>query len=172
MKVSCALVVCLLVVVAAAGPARAQSQRRVRALDDTAAAALDRGLAHSPLFRRLIADLEASDLIVHVITGISLPANAAGATRLASPGLRDRYVRVTISGDIPRAQRPAILAHELQHACEIARSQARDTAAIRMLFQTIGKPGESPTETYETDAAIKAGIEVWLDLIESPLRMR
>ena len=164
MKVSCALVVCWLVVVAAPFPAAAQSQRRVRALDVAAAAALERGLVHSPLFRRLVAELEASDLIVHVVTGIALPAKAAGVTRLVWAGPRDRYVRIMISGDLPRAQRPAILAHELQHACEIARSPARDTAAVRSLFQTIGQPGDSPSETYETDAAIDAGIEVWLDL--------
>jgi hypothetical protein len=165
MKVSFALVVCVVVVVALTVlPAGGQPVVRVRALDVLAEAALERGRSDSSLFRELVAELEASDVIVHVITAVGLPATAVGTTRLSSAGPQHRYVRVTISADLPAHEQTAILGHELQHACEIARSPARDTATIRTLYQSIGQRVDSWREAYETTAAIEAGLRVWSEL--------
>src|SRR4029453_7228096 len=125
MKVSSALFVCAVVAVALSGsPAGAQSVIRVRPLDGLAETALERGLSDSPLFRDLVTELENSDVIVHVVTAAGLPATAVGTTRLSSSGPSYRYVRVTISAELPAHKQTAILGHELQHACEIARSGA------------------------------------------------
>jgi hypothetical protein len=164
MQVSWALVVCVLFAVAVAPPAGARPLSRVRALDRSAEAALNRGLSSSPHFRRLVAEIEASDLIVHVMIAISLPGSVDGATQLISAGRDDRYVRILLSSDVQRGHRTTILAHELQHACEIARSGARDAAAVRRLYETIGRVVESQSETYETTAAIEAGLQVWSEL--------
>jgi hypothetical protein len=152
------------VVAVAVLPSTAQPIARVRPLDEIAQAALHRGLSGSSLFQHLVAQLEASDLIVHVITAAGLQASAAGTTRLSSAGLQHRYVRVTIATELTPEEQTAILGHELQHACEIARSEARDTSAIRTLFQAIGRRVESSHEAYETTAAIAAGSRVWTEL--------
>ncbi len=73
-------------------------------------------------------------------------------------------MRVTISAELPAHKQTAILGHELQHACEIARSGARDTVTIRRLFESIGQRVDSWREAYETTAAIEAGARVWSEL--------
>jgi hypothetical protein len=167
MQLSWTLVACVLSAVVVAPPAEARPLSRVRALDKSAQAALNRGLSSSSHFRRLVAEIEASDLIVHVMIAISLPGSADGATQLTSAGRDDRYARILLSSDVPREHRTAILAHELQHACEIARSGARDAAAVRRLYETIGRAVDSQSETYETTAAIEAGLQVWSELYPS-----
>ena len=164
MRVSCALFVYVVFVFTIPRVSGAQELLRVRALDGPAEAALDRGRSQSSLFRELVARLEASDLIVHVMTTVSLPMQAAGTTRLSSSVRGHRYVRITISAQLSRVEQTAILAHELQHACEIAGSPARDTDAIRALYQSIGQRVESWFEAYETTQAIDAGNAVWIDL--------
>ena len=164
MRVSCVLFVYVVFVVAVSRVSGEHQLLRVRALDGTAEAALDRGLSQSSLFRELVAHLEASNLIVHVMTTVSLPMQAAGTTRLSSSRPEFRYVRITVSAQLSREEQVAILAHELQHACEIAGSPARDTASVRALYQRIGQRVESWFEAYETTAAIDAGSTVWSDL--------
>ena len=161
MKVS--LVVSLVLVVCASLEARAQSAR-IRALDEIARMALEEGLSGSPEFRRLASELGDSDLIVHVMSVDTLPGKAAGTTLLTSSGDRHRYVRVSLLNHLAPDDRIAILGHELQHACEIARSDAHDTASVRSLFRSIGQRVEATREAYETTAAIDAGTRVWHDL--------
>ena len=171
MRLSCALVLALAAVVVPP-PAAAQSPTRIRTLDVSAGAALEEGLERSSRFRSLVAAIEGSDLIVHVVTSIELPGGAVGATRLAWATTDTRYVRIAISADLPREQRIAILAHELQHACEIAGSDVRDEESMRLLFRSIGRLVDSATgDLYDTPAAIAAGDQVWAEL-QSPLHMR
>ena len=168
MKVSLALVVSSVLVVLFPFAAAAQLSARIRPLDDAARVSLEDGLANSTMFRRLASEIDDSDLIVHVTTSPArLPGKAAGTTRLSSAGIRHRYVRITIASDLRPDDRTAILGHELQHACEIARSRARDTDAIRTLYQTIGQRVDSTGEAYDTTAAVDAGVRVWFDLQRS-----
>jgi hypothetical protein len=57
-----------------------------------------------------------------------------------------------------------VLAHELQHAWEIARSDVRDTDGMRALFEAIGRPSPAERAAYETDAAIKVSRVVWFEV--------
>ena len=172
MKVSCVLVVSSLLVVLAPVVAAAQPLSRVRALDDLASAAVDRGLSHSAAFRRLVEEIEASDLIVHVLTKSSLPPGIVGTTRMSFAGASHRYVRIVVDAGLSPEDHIVILGHELQHACEIARSRARNTAAIRSLYRLIGRKVSSTQEAYETSAAIEAGAQVWFDLHHGSRSMR
>jgi hypothetical protein len=164
MKVSFALALSSVLVVVFPVAAAAQLSARIRPLDEGARASLEDGLENSSVFRRLASEIDDSDLIVHVITLPGLPGRAAGTTRLSYTGGRYRYVRVTISSELPPDQRTAILGHELQHACEIARSHARDTDAMRELYQAIGHRVDPWREAYDTAAAVEAGTRVWFDL--------
>ena len=58
----------------------------------------------------------------------------------------------------------AMLAHELQHARELAESGARSSAAVQALYRRIGTGSHGLDDGYETTAAIDAGRRVWNEL--------
>jgi hypothetical protein len=111
-----------------------------------------------------VAKLQASNVIVHVETRTVLPFGAAGTTRLAGATASHRYVRIIVFRDPLPVIRLAVLGHELQHACEIARSQARDTNGMRALFTAIGRPSPGEEATFETEAAILVSRAVWFEV--------
>lgn len=152
---------CALLFLLAASP-----DDRVRSLDPWAADALRLGSERSQTFRELIAQLEESDVIVYVETRTLLLRRAAGSTRLAAATASRRYVRVVLSRDSLMFDRVAVLAHELQHAVEIARSEVKDDGAMQALFNTIGRPSDSDWTAYETEAAIEAGRVVRSELFD------
>jgi len=141
-----------------------QGIEHVRPLDPWATEALELGLAGSALMRELVAALDASDVIVHIETKALLPSYAAGTTRLGGATASYRYVRIVVNRDMLPVARAAVLGHELQHAREIAQSQADDTRGMYALYSAIGQrvPGEGIT--FETEAAANAGMTVWFEL--------
>jgi hypothetical protein len=150
---------CLFVCLLAAG-----EPGRVRPIDAWAADALRLGLERSPTLRDLVAELEASDVIVHVETRTTLPLHAAGTTRLAAVTDSVRYVRIVLLRDPLPVSRVAVLGHELQHAVEIARSAVRTDAGMRQLFTTIGRPSPGERTAFETEAAIHVTRAVWFEV--------
>jgi hypothetical protein len=136
---------------------------RVRALDPWAIESFERIAARSPLARQLIHRLEQSDLIVHIVTATVMPSNVAGTTRFVSRQGSYRYVRVAIDRQLLPESRAAILGHELQHALEIAVSDAADHDGVRRLYQRIGHR-VAGREHFETLAAMTAGRRVWSEL--------
>jgi hypothetical protein len=107
----------------------------------------------SPTVRRLLAELERSDLIVYLQVQPGRLVHT-GTTALLSSGGAVRYVKVNIylyfvSDSIPW------LAHELQHAVEIASApDVRDADGVIRLYKRIGDPGEHGLHSFETIAAI------------------
>jgi len=148
-------------------------ERRVRPLDMWAVEAFDRGRARSAVIRSLIDTLEQSDLIVHVQTVTTLPQGTAGQMRLSYDAGLCRYVRIHLQRSLLPDERAAILAHELQHALELAQSSARDNEAVRALFERIGRHAGSD-DVFETAAARVAGIKAWSELrgVPVPAHMR
>jgi hypothetical protein len=160
MKSLCVLVVSALLgggAVAAQGP-------RVRPLDQLASAAYDRGHRQSPRFRALVSELDASDLIVHIVTTTGLPSDVAGITRLVGQFGGSRYVRIDLARSLTPTGRVAILAHELQHACELARSDAGSSTDLRSLYRVIGREAGGGAERFETVGAERMGRLVWVEL--------
>ena len=93
------------------------STAHVRGLDHRAALLLDDGRTRSATFRRLCDTLEQSDVIVLVKTGtLKTPAQTMFVS--AKPGAR--FVRITLALPEMDDVLLAWLAHELQHAVEIA----------------------------------------------------
>ena len=161
MKTSCVLGVSMVMV---AVTAAAQPLPRVRALDLVATIALERGREESPRFRALVAELEDSDVIVHVVASPTLPAGVIGTMRfVARPG-ETRYVRIDLAALAGPDLRVATLAHELQHACEIARSTAGSHGDVRDLYRVIGRAVPGVRDAFETDSAQRAGWDVWGEL--------
>ena len=184
MKPLCVFLVWILV----SGAALTAQAPRVRLIDPLASMAYIRGHDQSGTFRALVAELEASDLIVHIVTATGLPGSVAGTTRFAGRGGESRYVRIDLSAVVSKwvgetekridlaawltaKQRVSILAHELQHACEIARSGARSSSAIDALFRAIGTSTTIPGG-FETAQAEAAGRTVWIELDAWRVRTR
>jgi hypothetical protein len=161
MKASCVLVVSML---AAALPARAQPAPHVRALDPIAGMALERGVNESARFRALLDQLGASDLIVHVVATPALPLGRMGTMRFVARLGDTRYVRIDLASMAPPDLRVATLAHELQHACEVAQSDAGSHDAVRRLYRAIGQAVPGARDAFETDGAQQAAAQVWGEL--------
>jgi hypothetical protein len=123
----------------------------VRPVDALAAELFERALAQSATVHHLVQALEASDVIVHVTTARQMPPGIGGMTRFVTSRGGYRYVRITIAGDLPWQARVALLAHELQHASEIAQSGAGDIGGLRALF---GRSGLTEGTFFETRMAI------------------
>lgn len=161
MKASYVLVVSLAMGVV---PARAQVVSHVRPLDDISAAALERGVQASPRFRALLDDLDASDVIAHVVASPALPFGMTGAMRFVAQRGGIRYIRIELSTLAAPDTRVATLAHELYHARELALSPAGSQDEVRGLYRAIGHAVPGPHEAYETYAAQRAGAAVWSEL--------
>jgi hypothetical protein len=85
-------------------------------------------------------------------------------TRLAGQAGEYRYVRVTLNPALPPDYRAAILGHELEHACELARSRAADLRAVRALYASIGHAIRGATDAFETRAALETELRIWREL--------
>jgi hypothetical protein len=132
-----------------------------RPLDPISAEALDCALARSVVARSLVATLEASNVIVHIVSSRQMPAGIGGTTRFVGARGGYRYVRITIGTDLPKPDRIAILAHELQHACEIAASEAEDVEGLRQMFT---RAGSRDGTFFETSGAIAVERRVRLEI--------
>jgi len=89
-------------------------------------------------------------VIVHIVSSRELGSQLGGTTRFVASRGGYRYVRITLNAQLPKGMRTAILAHELQHAWEIAASNAEDTDSVRRLFE---KEGSRDGDLFETRAA-------------------
>jgi hypothetical protein len=137
---------------------------RVRPLGPIATLAVDRGRQQSARFRALVGELESSDMIVHIVATPSMPLGIIGTMRFVARLGDTRYIRIDLAAMAPPDLRVATLAHELQHACEVARSHAGSHAAVRLLYRAIGREVPGSRDAYETDGAQHIGAEVWAEL--------
>ena len=125
--------------------------------------AIATALEGSPTFRSIVERIDGSDVIVHMTCGYFKSATMAGRTMLSSAGPDVRYVRVQILCDQSPQALMAIVAHELQHAAEIASARAViDDNSFGRLYRKIGFPTCLSPETnqFETPAAVEAGRRV------------
>lgn len=132
-----------------------------RPLDTLSAEALARAMERSAIARSLVRRLEASNVIVHIESSRTLPLGISGMTRFVASRGGFRYLRITIGTDLPDRARTAILAHELQHACEVADSPADDAEGLRGVFE---HQGHRSGDFFETTAAIATERNVRMEL--------
>lgn len=137
---------------------------QVRLLDPVSMVAFENGMRRSPTFRGLVADLQSSDVIVHVVTTLDLPPGVVGTTRFAAERGGWRYVRIHLATSLARKARTAALAHELQHAREIAHSSARSNQAVFSFYSSRGRQSSAMQDGWETAAAEAAERAVWAEL--------
>ena len=132
-----------------------------RPIDPISAETLAHAIERSAVTRTLIEHLESSNVIVHIVTAAQMQSGIGGTTRFVTSRGGYRYLRITLAAGLPLKHRSAILAHELQHAWEVARSPATDVAALKRLFET---EGHREGDYYETRAAIEIERTVRMEL--------
>ena len=139
--------------------------RHVRAVDTRITHAIADGLRRSETFTGLMQALDRSDVIVYIETAPGLPASIAGRMLIVAARSHQRYLRIQIAGRVRGNELIALLAHELQHALEVAASPAvRDEPSLIALYEAIGNRG-SVAHRYDTNAAQDTGRRVRLELI-------
>jgi hypothetical protein len=163
----CRFSILLLVFSVFGAPASAQNSTHVRTSDPRMRRAIHDGVSRSTLFRDLVAQLDASDVIVYVEAEFLLPQHLQGRLTWLSAVGGQRYVRVGIACALAGPQQIAILAHELQHATEIASAEGViDEVSLAEEYRRIGfaSAGVNGSAGYDSRAAIDAGRRVWQEL--------
>jgi hypothetical protein len=133
----------------------AASHRHVRASEPRILTLIDAGLSRSATFRSLVAMLDESDVIVYVEAKTSRQ-NLGGYLAhevVARGGYRYLHIAVETKGSEGRLV--PLLAHELQHAVEVAKApEAIDAASLQQLFVRLSVQfGCGGTTCSETQAA-------------------
>lgn len=130
----CSLAILMLVpAVALADP-----DPNVRTTDPLARQTLAEALSRSAVVRALVAELQSTNLIVHITTTTPLPFGLRGMTRFVVSRGGYRYVRITIASNMRDQLRLMLLGHELEHAREIGQSTVNDAQDLFRLLEARG----------------------------------
>ncbi len=141
---------------------------RIRPLGEHAALTVQRGVSHSPTFREIAARLERSDVVVYVSVEPRLPGRCAGATRFVGATPRIRFLHIALDPDLSPKELVALLAHELQHAIEVADApEVRDLDSFRQYYEQHGFRDQR-VGTYDSQAARETGRRVRAELASAP----
>jgi hypothetical protein len=164
----------LLTVVSAASPAAAAephspSPSNVRA--DTAGMKqlIADGAAGSAAFRALVDAINRSDLVVYVECRLFPQRELRGRLGLVSATRGGRFAVIEIACYQAHGSPLAILAHELQHAAEVASAPwVVDTKTFERFYAATGELVSRDTwsRAYETSAAVESARQVQRELRE------
>jgi hypothetical protein len=127
---------------------------RTRAMCPSILALIDEAADRSRAVRRLLKSIERTDLVVYVLEHDS-PIRSGPVSSLSFVRTQghDRYVAIRIDSErLSPDERVVWLAHELQHAIEVAKApRVRDARALAELYGRIG--WSHAVDRYETTAA-------------------
>ena len=144
---------------------------RLRPLDAESLQLLDAGIRQSPTLRQLAAELESADVIVHIMTTVPRGQQPTAALQFVTYGGSFRFVRVGIAKNVSQRRAIALLAHELQHAREVAGSPSIvDEASFESHYRRVGMVVDygSGHRTYDTNAARHTEGLVLAELTDRP----
>lgn len=148
----------------------------VRTTDPVIGAALNDGLLRSEVIRRLVDVIDASDVIVYLARG-DCPNRAIACLMMAGGGPGIRYVRINFRLPIGLGQAggwfkddlSVSMAHELQHAAEIAGwPEVVDRASLQATYARRGL--DQGGMRLDTNAARKAGDDRRAELLRGRRR--
>jgi len=165
-----ALGVCAGLSLGAAGNPAAQDDDlpRLRTLDKPLARLIQQGLHESPTFQRLVEDVQRSDLIVYVERHNRFRDGKSGSIQLVGTRGGQRYVRVALSSLLNPREIVVLLAHELQHATELASApHVFDEKGVRQFYCSIG---ETRQFGFDTTRAQQVTRQVTTELANHPDR--
>ena len=142
--------------------------RRIRMTDHRLQALFDEGMLRSATLRALAARITQSDVVVYVMCDGDPRSGIAGRTTFQSAAGGLRYLVVRLVTLRSRAQQIAILAHELQHAVEVAETPAIvDSESLAREYLRIGhvKPDSAmPGIAFDSQAAVDTGYHVLAEI--------
>ena len=149
----------------AAGRGDRSPSRHVRSTQPHTEQLLDIGASRSPTFASLRATLEATDVIVYVQTVVHMKPSLDGQLRFLSSSGKYRFLRIDVRASLPTNDLLSAIAHELQHAVEIAGSvDVRDPRSMSTFYERIGVSRGART-SFDTDAARETGARVKSELL-------
>ena len=138
--------------------------RRIRVTDHRLQALFDEGMRRSATLRALAARITQSDVVVYVMCDGDPRSGIAGRMTFQSAAGGLRYLVVRLVTLRARAQQIAILAHELQHAVEVADTPAIvDSESLAREYRRIGHVNPraaTPGIAFDTQSAVDAGYQV------------
>lgn len=139
---------------------------RLRPQDSRSTQVLKEGAARSTTFRALVNRIEASNLIVYLAVNPTMKSTLSGALTWMTRAGEFRYVRASISAELPLEQMIASVAHELQHAVEVIEDESvTDERSLVELYKRIGQPSRAAGPSgWETLAAQRTGTQVRREL--------
>jgi hypothetical protein len=131
------------------------AERHVRASEPRILALIETGTSRSETFRRLLETLNASDVIVYIEPKQTRQALGGYLAHNITTAGAFRYLHVAIEIRGADGRLIPLLAHELQHAVEVAQSpEARDPESLERMFERLAvKFGCDGTTCTETQAA-------------------
>lgn len=135
---------------------RASNPRVARLIED----AVGRSATFAGLYRRL----HETDVILFVELCADLKPTLAGRLKFVSATPLVRYLQADIRIDLPRHDLVATIAHEMQHALEIAEAwEVRDRHGVDRLYRRIGQsPGG---HSFDTDVARRVAVRVRAEML-------
>jgi hypothetical protein len=140
-------------------------ERRVRAADARVQSLLLDGFRRSPTFASLLVALNKSDVIVYVEKMMTLPKNTMGRLTIVPIPGPQRYLRIQIRAELVSNEAIALIAHEMQHALEVAAClEVRDAGGMIKLYERIGH-SSGGEHVYDTIAAQDTGRQVRRELV-------
>jgi hypothetical protein len=129
---------------------------RVRATQPWILAFINAGLARSATFRNLVAKLDASDVVVYVEPKLTRPTLGGYLSHKIVVQGNHRYLRIAIDNRGSENRLVCLLAHELQHAVEVAETpEIRDADSFRRAFARFAVPSGCGEGCYETQRALE-----------------
>jgi hypothetical protein len=146
--------------------APATRQPHVRTTDPYVRVLMKAGAARSATLRKLLTQLEDSDVVAYVRIDTTLPGQLAGRTWFVAAAAGIRYVEIAIRPTGQALSTAAMLAHELAHAFEVASDPAivdPQSMAERFLSTGIVRLGGTRTRV-DTDFARASGASVEREL--------
>lgn len=135
----------------------------VRSTDPVIGAALEEGRLRSEVIRQLVDVIDASDVLVYLARG-ECPRPAVACLMMAGGGSGVRYIRINFrlpvglgtAGGWHRHDLAIAIAHELQHAAEIAGwPEVIDGPTLQAAYARSGL--DRGATHLDTDAAVRAG---------------
>lgn len=167
-------VAALCLVLAAPAPrARASAtdlRFHVRSSDRWLGTLVEDGVRTSPTLQALVDRLMASDVIVFVQCDRMGPSHIAGRLTFVTAAGGYRYVVVRMRRLGSRPHQMALLAHELQHAVEIAGAPSIvDQASLGRAYEEIGYANRRSGlegRSFDTDEAVRVGVKVLTELLD------
>ena len=140
---------------------------RLRVEDPHLARMIEDGSQRSPSFHAIVQDIKASNVVVYVQFGKCQPHVDACLEYVtwAAPFL---YLKATMDPfEKPESVIVGLVAHELQHALELAEGDIRTGEQFGAFYEAHGRRGSAG---YETDAALAAGVRVEHEFRSAPRR--